>query len=113
MDKINTLLEKYDNFKWAQMRSIQQLEDSSKILTLVVQDDDGEDIQTIKIEFKNITHSKILIDSVLPMLDMMGGITLIKENGLYGFALGKGTAMLHVRSAPLYIVAADINIQEQ
>ena len=51
MDKINTLLEKYDNFKWAQMRSIQQLEDSSKILTLVVQDDDGEDIQTIKIEF--------------------------------------------------------------
>ena len=113
MEEINTLLEKYDNFKDAQIRSIQALSDTSKVLTIVVQDDDGEDINTVKIEFNNITNSQILDNSVLPYMDMGFGISIIKEHDLYGFALGKGTAMLHVLNAPLYIVASDINIDEK
>ena len=112
MEEINTLLEKYDNFKDAQIRSIQALSDTSKVLTIVVQDDDGEDINTVKIEFNNITNSQILDNSVLPYMDMGFGISIIKEHDLYGFALGKGTAMLHVLNAPLYIVASDIKIEE-
>ena len=113
MEHINSLLEKYDNFKDAQIRSIQALSDSSKVLTIVVQDDDGEDIHTVKIEFINITNSQILDNSVLPYMDMGFGISIIKEHDLYGFALGKGTAMLHVLNAPLYIVASDISIEEK
>lgn len=112
MEKITSLLEKYDNFKGAQLRSIQQLPDSTKILTIVVQDDDGEDLNTIKIKFINVNASKILIDSVLSFLDMMSGITLIKENDLYGFAVGRGDAMLYVHNAPLFIVSSDIEIEE-
>ncbi len=113
MEEINTLLEKYNNFKDAQIRSIQTLSDSSKVLTLVVQDDDGEDINTVKIEFNNVTNSKILDNSVLSYMDMGFGISIIKEHDLYGFALGSGTAMLHVLNAPLYIIASDINIEEK
>ena len=46
------------------------------------------------------------------MLDMMGGISLVHEKNLYGFALGRDTAMLHVQNAPLYIIASDISIEE-
>jgi hypothetical protein len=46
-------------------------------------------------------------------MDTGFGISIIKEHDLYGFALGKGTAMLHVLNAPLYIVASDINIEEK
>jgi hypothetical protein len=113
MEEINTLLEKYNNFKDAQIRSIQALSDNSKVLTIVVQDDDGEDLNTVKIEFNNITNSQILDNSVLPYMDMGFGISIIKEHDLYGFALGKGTAMLHVLNAPLYIVASDIMIEEK
>ncbi|QOY55344.1 hypothetical protein HUE87_03655 [Candidatus Sulfurimonas marisnigri] len=113
MEKINTLLEKYNNFKDAQIRSIQPLSDTSKVLTIVVQDDDGEDLNTVKIEFINISNSRILENSVLPYMDMGFGISLIKEHGLYGFALGSGTAMLHVHNAPLYIVSSDIKIEEK
>ena len=113
MEQINSLLEKYNNFKDAQIRSIQPLSDSSKVVTLVVQDDDGEDINTISIEFKDIKESKILQNSVLSFMDMGSGISIVKEHGLYGFALGSGTAMLHVHSAPLYIIASDINIEEK
>ena len=112
MEKINTLLEKYDNFVAAQIRSIQQLPDSSKIITIVVQDDDGEDINTVKLIFNGINNSKILIDSVLPFLDMMSGISLIKEHNLYGFAVGRGDTMFYVHSAPLFIVASDVTIEE-
>ncbi len=113
MEEINTLLEKYDNFKDAQIRSVETVSDTSKVLTLVVQDDDGEDTDTIKIEFSGIKESRILESSVLSFLDMMSGISIIKEHDLYGFAIGSGTAMLHVHNAPLYIVASDIKILEQ
>jgi hypothetical protein len=110
MEEINKLLEKYDNFKYEQIRSIEQLPDSSKIVTLVVQDEDGEDVDTIKLEFKNINDSKILVNDVLAFLDMTSGISIIKEKDLYGFAIGSATAMLYIHNAPLYIIASDIKI---
>lgn len=113
MKKVNTLLEKYNNFKDAQIRSIENLTDSSKVLTLVIQDDDGEDINTVKVTFSNISDSKILVNEVLPLLDMMSGISIIKENNLYGFALGRGSAMIHVHNAPIYIISTDIEINEK
>ncbi len=113
MEQINKLLEKYNHFKDAQIRSIQASSDSSKIVTLAVQDDDGVDLNIINIEFKDIRESQILQNSVLSFMDMGSGISIVKEHGLYGFALGSGTAMLHVHSAPLFIVASDFTIEEK
>jgi len=110
MENIDKLLEKYNNFKDAQIRSIESVSDSSKVLTIVIQDDDGEDVESVKIEFSNINESKILDNNVLPFMDMMSGVSIIKEHNLYGFALGSGTAMLHVHNAPLYIISSDIKV---
>lgn len=112
MEEIDALLEKYNNFKFAQIRSVQNLTDSSKLLTLVIQDDDGEDVSSVKITFSNINDSRVLVNDVLPFLDMMSGITLIKENDLYGFSVGSANAMLNVHSAPMYIISSDIEIEE-
>lgn len=114
MEAINTLLQKHNNFKYAQIRSIEQLTDDTRTLTIVVQDNDGEeDLHTIMLEFKDIKNSRILLNEVLGYLDMSFGISIIKENDLYGFALGKGTAMLHVHNAPLFIISSDIKIEEK
>lgn len=110
MENIDKLLEKYNNFKDAQIRSIESISDSSKVLTIVIQDDDGEDVESVKIEFSNVKESKILENHVLPFMDMMSGVSIIKEHNLYGFALGSGTAMLHVHNAPLYIISSDIKV---
>lgn len=112
MEQLTPLLEKYNNFKYEQIRSVENLNETTKRVTLVVQDDDGEDVASVKIEFSGITASKILQNSVLSLIDMSSGITLIKEHGLYGFAVGSGTAMLHVHNAPLYIIATDVKMQE-
>lgn len=114
MEQINRLLEKYDHFKFAQLRLIESPADRSKVtITIVVQDDEGEDMNTVRIEFTNIKESRLLQNSVLPFLDMMSGISIVKEHDLYGFALGSDTAMLHVHNAPLYVIASDISIEEE
>ena len=112
MDQIAPLLEKYNHFKYEQIRSVVNLTETSKRVTLVVQDDDGEDIASVDIEFSGITASKILKNEVLSFIDMSSGITLIKEHGLYGFSVGSGSAMLHVHNAPLYIIASEVSISE-
>jgi len=112
MEEINALLQKYNNFKYEQIRSVQHLSDGSKVVTLVIQDDDGEDTNTINLTFSDIKDLRILENSVLSYLDMGDGITIIRENDLYGFAIGSGTAMLHVHNAPMYIVASGIKIEE-
>lgn len=112
MEEIDRILEKYNHFKDTQLRSVENLTETSKVLTIVEQDDEGEDLRTVRITFEDIKESKILINSVLSYMDTGFGITIIKENGLYGFALGSGTAMLHVHNAPLYIVSSEISIEE-
>jgi len=113
MEKINTVLEKYNNFKYEQIRSVEHNADGSKVIKLVIQDEDGEDVSSVNFEFSDIKDLRILEDGVLSFLDMTSGITLIKENGLYGFAIGSGTAMLHVHSAPMYVIASDVKISEE
>ena len=113
MEEINTLLEKYNYFRDAQIRSVQVPTDSSKIVTIVVQDDDGEDINTVKMEFKNIKASRVLLNNVLPFLDMMTGITMVKEHDRYGFAVGGGSDMLDMHNSPMYIIASDLTIEEK
>jgi len=112
MEEINKLLTKYNNFKYEQIRSVEHLEDGSKIVKLVVQDDDGEDTDTVRIQFSDIKDLRILDASVLSFLDMSSGISLLQDNGLYGFAIGGDTTMLHVHNAPFYIIASDMKILE-
>ena len=110
MQNINNLLEKYNNFVGDVLDNIEKTSETSYILTISVQDDDGEEVNQVKLDFTDVQDSKILVNSVLSYMDMMSGITLIKENNLYGFAVGRGSAMLHVHNAPLYIVSSNINI---
>lgn len=112
MEEINALLKKYNNFIGAKVRSIRTTSESSKVVTLVLQDDDGEDISSVKLEFININSSRTLPDTALSYMDMMSGISIIYENGKYGFAIGRATAMLAVHTTPLFIISDDIKIED-
>jgi len=112
MEQINTLMQKFNHFKDAQFYSLQKPADSTLLVTLIVQNDDGEDTDKVEIEFSNIHDARLLENSMLGFLDMMSGVSIIKEHNLYGFAIGSCDAMLHVQNAPLYIVSSDIKIEE-
>lgn len=112
MEEVNKVLEKYNNFADAQIKSIVTKEDESKVVVMSIQDDDGEEIGEVSLEFSGIKEARILQNHVLAFLDMMSGVTIIEENGLYGFGIGHGESMLHVHNAPLYIISESISIEE-
>lgn len=112
MEEINACLTKFNHFKNAEIRSIQSYSDASIIVTLAVQDEDGEDTDRVEIELVDIKDKRLLGNAVLPFLDMMNGINIIHERDRYAFVIGPCDAMLHVLSAPLYIVSSDINVRE-
>ncbi len=112
MEQITSLFEKFNNFKDASFRSIAKTADGSLVVTLVVQDDEGDDIHSVKIEFIDINDARLLDNATLPYLDMMSGVSLIKDHNLFAFAIGNCDALLHVKNAPFYIVSADVNIEE-
>jgi hypothetical protein len=110
MQEINTLLEKYNNFKGTQIRSVINITEDSKVITLSEQDEDEQDIYVVKLTFTGIESSKILNRDTLGYLDTFSGITLIQENGLYGFAVGSCTSMSNIRNSPMYMVASGVKI---
>ena len=110
MQEIDTLLEKYNNFRGTQIRSVINITEDSKVITFTEQDEDEQDIYVVKITFTGIESSKILNRDTLAYLDTFSGITLIEENGLYGFAVGSCNAMSNIRNSPMYMVASGIKI---
>ena len=113
MEQINNVLEKYNHFKDARISSVESPADRSKvIINIVVEDDEGEIMNTVSIEFRDIKQSRLLQNNVLGFLDMMS-VSIVKEHDLYGFALGSDTAMLHVHNAPMYVIASEISIEEK
>lgn len=112
MERIIPLLEKYNSFKDASFRKIERPEENTLLITLVTEDDEGEDIDTVKIKFIDIDDATLLENAMLPFLDMMSGVSIIHERGLYAFAVGSSDAMLHIKNSPFFIVSKEIEIQE-
>jgi hypothetical protein len=113
MKDFTTLLEKHDQFKDAVFRTIEVPDDSTVRFTLAIQDDWGEDTHEVTVELTGVTDSRLLQNSMLGFLDMMSGASVVFERNLYGFAIGNCSAMLCVKSAPMYAIGADINIEEK
>lgn len=113
MEKINALLTKFDHFRYAEIRSIQAPADASVVITLSLQDEDGEETDRVEVECRGIKEKRLLVNSVLPFLDMMNGISIIRERNQYAFTIGKCDTMLHVLNAPLYVVCDNITIEER
>lgn len=112
MENIDALMEKYDHFKDAVFRTIQKPSDRSVMVTLAIQNDDGEDTHEVKIMFMDVIEARLLENSVLPFLDMMRGVTFIHERDRYAFALGHSGDMLHVKNAPLYIISTEMTLED-
>ncbi len=113
METIQTVTTKYNRFKDAEIRSLYTPDDTSVVITLAVQNDDAEDIAKIKVTCDNITDKRLLVNEVLPFLDMMSGVSMFEERNLHAFAIGQCDTMLHVVNAPLYVVCKTLTIEEE
>ncbi len=111
---INSFLKKFTNFKEASFRHIEPTSDTSLLMTLVITDDDGEDLNKVILEFIGINKFKILDNSVLSYLNMYEGINILKRNdNTLAFVLGRFDDAINIYDSPMYIIATNINYKEE
>lgn len=113
MNTVTTLVEQHDHFRDSRIESLQRIDDTTLKLRIIVEDDDAEPTHAITCTFKGVIDARLLDNSVLPFVDMMGGITVLEENGRTAFAIGAHNAMLHIQNAPFFIICDAIEMHEE
>lgn len=114
MDQITSVLKKYNHFHFATFKTIDSISQTEIHATFTIQNDDEIDTHAIKFEFRGVNDFRIVQNMVLSLLDMSGGISIIKYDHIYGFTLGRSNDdLLAIKNAPLYIVASNITITEE
>lgn len=110
---VNSFLKEFNNFKEASFRNIEGTSETSLLMTLIITDDDGEDLNKVVLEFIGVSKFKILENSVLAYLDMYSGINILKRSDdTLAFVLGQFNDTKNIYDSPMYIIASNINFTQ-
>ena len=106
-------LERFDDFKGSEIRSLEILSASEMKLTLAAQDKARDyDWITINLLFTDISDARLVDDSKLAFLDMDEGVTILFDENQYGFSVGSYSNLSSLKDAALYIIAKNIKYDE-
>lgn len=109
----NTLLERILHAEGAIMRSVEIKGPTSLFLTLSVQDKQrGFDWIDMIFEMNGMNDARLFEESKLGMLDMEDGITIIFEDGLWGWGIGRSKSLSALKDAPLFVIGTSLKYGE-
>ena len=110
---IETFLERFNNFKDAEFRSITVNSATSMNLVFATQDAARAfDWLTIELEFSGVSDAKLLDQNKLAHVDMQDGITLLSSQNEIYFAIGDYKNPSSVEDSISYIIASSIKYNE-
>ena len=110
---IQQFLERFDNFKESEIRSLDVISPTTLTLTLTAQDAArGFDWISVEFEFNGVEDAKIVQESQLDFLDMSEGISLLFEENLFAFGVGECYNIAAVKNSACYIVSKGLKYQE-
>lgn len=106
-------LERFENFKDAEFRSLEVLSPEQLNLTFAVQDKAREfDWITLSLEFSGITDAKLLQESKMKLIDLSDGINIIKTDTGFAFGIGECYNISTIKSSSCYIIANTLKYEE-
>lgn len=106
-------LERFCNFKDAEFRSIDIISQTEIKLTFATQDSARDfDWITVALEFNGISDAKLLKESHISLVDMSDGISIIKDENRFAFAIGECYNISTIKSASCFIIASSLKYQE-
>lgn len=109
---IATFLKRFNNFKDAEIRSIEILSATTIKIIFATQDAArGYDWLTIELEFSGVIDAKIIEESKLNYVDMQDGISLYQEDKKVGFSIGE-YKMSTLQDSVSYILASSVKYNE-
>ena len=111
LTNIESFLQRFDNFKDGEFRSIEITTPLNIIVTLAGQDKSRDfDWISMKLEFNGTDDARLLDKSKLSLLDMSDGINITTIDNKYIFGLG--SSIKGLKNSSCFISAKDIRYEE-
>lgn len=106
-------LERFENFKDAEFRSLEVLSSEQLTITFAVQDKAREfDWITLSLEFSGITDAKLLQESKMKLINLSDGINIIKTDTGFAFGIGECYNISNIQSSVCYILYTSLKYKE-
>lgn len=110
---LNSFMERFDNFRDGEFRSIEVVSPTTITITLAGQDGAREfDWVSMKFEFSGVSDAKLLENSKLSFVDMSEGISIIDSDSLFAFGLGNCYNISSIKNSASHIVSSNLKYEE-
>jgi len=112
-EEITKFLERFDDFKESEIRSLKIISPMEIELQFAVQDKARAfDWITVDMNFFGVTDARMVENKNLDYLVTDNGVTLINDNDTFAFALGHYQNTTALKDAQLYIISKSIKYNE-
>jgi hypothetical protein len=112
-NNLNSFMERFDNFRNGEFRSIEVVSPTTITITLAGQDSARSfDWISMKFEFSGVSDAQLLENSKLSFVDMCDGISIINTDDLFAFGLGKCYNISNIKSSACHIVSSSLKYEE-
>jgi hypothetical protein len=110
---LDTFLQRFDNFKGGEIRSIDVTSPTQIVMTLAGQDSARSfDWITIKLEFNSVSDARVIENSKLKFIDMSNGITIINNDNIFAFGIDECYNISSTKNSACFVVCTDLKFQE-
>ncbi|QOP46763.1 hypothetical protein FM071_10310 [Sulfurimonas paralvinellae] len=106
-------LERFDDFKECEIRSLEIISPTEMKMTLAVQDKArAYDWITINLLFSDVNDAQLVDENKLPYIDMSEGVSILHSEGLFAFAVGSYKSFSSSKDSSLFIICKNIKYSE-
>lgn len=111
--ELKKFLQRFDNFRDGEVRSIATISPTMIVITLAGQDSARDfDWISVELEFSSVRDAKVIENSKLNFVDMSNGISIINDDKLFAFATDECYNISSARNSTCFIVCSDIKFKE-
>ncbi len=105
--------QRFNNFKDAELRSIETVSPTHIKLTLALQDAARAfDWITLELDFTGVSDARLLEHEKLAYVDMSEGASLLHVKKEFAFGIGACYNIQAIKNSTLYIISQDVKYQE-
>ncbi len=106
-------LERFDNFKGAELREVEVVNPFEIKLIIAIQDKArGFDWITIELLFSGVEAANLVEDNQLNFIDTEDGLSILFDENRFAFGIGACYNISAIKSSSLYIISETLKYQE-
>ena len=111
--EITKFLERFDDFKESEIRSLKIISPTETEISFAVQDKArAYDWITITLLLSGLQDAKLIDESKLEYVDMSEGISILHGEGLFHLGLGSCKTLASIKDALLFVISENIKYNE-